>query len=136
MSTRRQIVSFGLIGLASNGMLYVLYLALTALGVGHKLGLTLVFAAGVLCTYALNRRWTFRHDGGIGRSAGRYVGAYLIGYLANLAALALFVDVLKLPHRLVVLSLIVATAGLMFVLQKFWVFSGADSMPRALADRG
>lgn len=136
MSTPRQIVSFGVIGIVSNGVLYVLYLALTSLGVGHKIGLTLVFATGVLCTYALNRRWTFRHNERIGSSAGRYIGAYFVGYLANVGSLILLVDVLKLPHRAVVLGLIVATAGLMFVLQKFWVFPHHTGVPRTIADRG
>jgi putative flippase GtrA len=136
MGTPRQLFSFGAIGIASNGALYLLYLALTSVGIGHKTAMTLVFAAGVLLTYALNRRWTFRHDGAVSGSARRYVGAYLLGYLANVAVLALLVDVMNFPHRAVMLILIFATAGLMFVLQKFWVFPAKPTDGYTATDRG
>ena len=123
LATRRQLFSFGIVGLVSNAVTYGIYLALTFVGVGHKTAMTLVFAVSVLLTYALNRRWTFRHRGQMSRSAVRYVGIYALAYVANLALLALLVDGAKLPHRFVMLSLIVATACVMFLLQRRWVFS-------------
>jgi putative flippase GtrA len=123
MSTLRQVVSFGAIGLASNAALYVVYLVATGLGLGSKTAMTAVFALGVLCTYGFNRRLTFRHEGPAARSALRYVGLYFLAYVANIAALALLVDRGGLPHRAVMLFLIVATAALVFALQKFWAFA-------------
>jgi putative flippase GtrA len=123
MATRRQLISFGIVGLASNALTYALYLALTSVGVGHKTAMTFVFATSVASTYALNRRLTFDHGGPLLHSAQRYVGIYALAYVGNLAALALLVDAAHLPHRVVMLALIVATACVMFVLQKFWVFS-------------
>jgi putative flippase GtrA len=122
MRTLRELASFGAIGIAGNATLYALYLALTAFGIGPKMAMSAAFLLGVLCTYGLNRRWTFRHDGAMGHSATRYALAYLFAYAMNIAALALLVDVARLPHRVVMLALIFATASLMFALQKFWVF--------------
>jgi putative flippase GtrA len=122
MRTLQQLVTFGAIGIASNAALYALYLVLTGLDVGPKAAMTSVFILGVACTYSLNRRWTFRHDGAVSRSAVRYAGVYGVAYAMNVAALALLVDIAKLPHQAVMLGLIVATAGLIFILQKFWVF--------------
>jgi putative flippase GtrA len=124
---RRQLVSFGVVGLVSNGLAYALYLTLTSVGVGHKTAMTLVFGASVASTYALNRRWTFDYGAPLARSSQRYVGVYALAYIANLAALALLVDAANLPHRAVMLALTVATACVMFVLQKFWVFSPMSS---------
>jgi putative flippase GtrA len=121
MRTLRQLVTFAVIGAVSNAALYGIYLVLSNFGVGPKAAMTAVFVLGVLCTYALNRRWTFRHDD-TGRSAVRYAGTYLFAYAMNVAALALLVDVASLPHRTVMLGLIVATAVFIFVLQKLWVF--------------
>ena len=135
MSTRRQLVSFGAVGIASNAALYALYLVVTAFGVGPKTAMTAVFLIGVLSTYALNRRWTFRHHGAVSASATRYAGAYLLAYVANAAALALLVDVAGLPHEAVMLGLIVATAALSFVLQKFWIFPGKAAAPPATFSR-
>lgn len=123
VTMQRELLSFGIVGLVSNAITYGIYLALTAVEVGHKTAMTLVFAASVLSTYALNRRWTFRHRGSMVRSATRYVGIYAAAYLVNLLLLTLLVDVLGLPHRIVMLSLIVATAVCMFLSQKRWVFS-------------
>ncbi|HVS22899.1 MAG TPA: GtrA family protein [Gammaproteobacteria bacterium] len=131
MDTLRQLGSFGAIGIASNGALYVLYLALTAFGTGPKTAMTAVFALGVLATFALNRRWTFRHDGSVAGPAARYAGVYLLAYAANITALGLLVDVAGLPHQAVMLVLIVATAALVFVLQKFWVFSVKPTAQRS-----
>jgi putative flippase GtrA len=122
-ANQRQLLSFAAIGLVSNAATYGIYLTLTALVVGHKTAMTLVFAASVLSTYALNRRWTFRHRGPVAQSATRYVGIYTFAYVGNLVLLALLVDVAQLPHRLVMLALIIVTACLMFLLQKRWVFS-------------
>lgn len=125
MGTLRQLISFGLIGIASNAALYLAYLVMTTLGVGPKTAMTAVFALGVLSTYAFNRRMTFRHEGAAAQSAARYAGVYLLAYLANVAALTLLVDVGGLPHQAVMLFLIVATAVLVFALQKFWVFAAS-----------
>lgn len=125
MKTARQLVSFCAIGIASNGLLYLFYLALTGSGLGHKTAMTLAFATGVLWTYLLNRRWTFRHSGGIQRSAWRYAGTYLLAYALNVCALVILVDMAGLSHETVVLTLVVTTAGLTFLLQKLWVFEDA-----------
>jgi putative flippase GtrA len=123
MTALRELLSFGTIGIVSNASLYVVYLGMTGLGVGAKTALTAVFALGVLGTYAFNRRCTFRHAGTVAPTAARYTGVYLLAYLANVAALALLVDGAGLPHQAVMLGLMVATAVLVFALQKFWVFA-------------
>jgi putative flippase GtrA len=127
LSSRRQLLTFIAIGIASNAALYLAYLALTAGGVGHKTAMTALFAAGVSCTYLLNRNWTFGHTGEMRQSTRRYFGVYLLAYLGNMAALFLLVDIAQLPHRLVMLALIGATAAATFLLQKFWVFSEPPS---------
>lgn len=125
MSTPRELTSFALIGVASNAVLYAMYLALTAGGLGHKTAMSVAFVAGVLWSYWFNRVWTFRHTGALTCSALRYAGTYAIAYAANVGALVVLVDIAHLAHETVMLALIVATAGLTFVLQKTWVFRSA-----------
>ena len=50
MQTRQQFVRYALVGLAANFVLYLAYLALTWLGMGHKTAMTLLYALGVLQT--------------------------------------------------------------------------------------
>ena len=95
MKISGQFVRYAIVGLISNGVLYLAYLVLTWLGLGHKFAMTLLYVVGVLQTFVFNRNWTFKHGGLVGAALTRYAVAYGFGYLLNFAALALFVDVLQ-----------------------------------------
>ena len=122
MSTAIEILRFGVVGLASNVLLYLLYLAVTAVGLEPKVAVTLIYLVGVLQTFILNKRWTFQHEGHARRTAARYWMAYTLSYAANLILLFIFVDIAGFDHR-VVQGVLIAVIGLaLFGLQKYWVF--------------
>ncbi len=121
-STYSQLLRYATVGLLSNGVLYLSYLALTAMGLEPKLAMTALYALGVAQTFIFNKRWSFRHAGMHGWTFIRYVVIYGIGYLINLLALFLLVDHLGYPHQIVQAALVVMIAIVLFVLQKFWVF--------------
>ena len=123
-----EFVRFATVGVASNAVLFLLYLLMTRLGVGHKLAATLAYALGVLQTFVFNRSWSFGHGGAAGPALVRYIVAYGLGYLLNMAALLLLVDRGGLPHEWVQGAVIIALAVLLFLLQKFWVFR--DTVPK------
>lgn len=123
----RQLLRYLATGVAANALLYAAYLALSAHGVGHKTAMTVTYCGSVLCTFIFNRRWTFEHNGEVPVALLRYLATYAIGYIVNLAALAILVDVAGLPHRWVMAALIVASAGLIFLAQKYWVFPAAPA---------
>lgn len=122
MSAPGELARFGVVGVVSNLLLYLLYLAATALGIGHKTAMTGLYCVGVLQTFAFNRVWTFRHRGHAGAPIARYWTVYGAGYLLNLALLYALVDVAGIAHQLVQAALIVLIAVLTFLLQKYWVF--------------
>jgi putative flippase GtrA len=124
----RQLLSYGLIGVLSNGLLYACYLGLTALGVSPSLAMTVCYVGGIALSYVLNGRLTFRHGARFDASLLRFILAYVAGYGFNLAGLRLGVEVMGWPHQGVQFVLILLTAALLFVLQKFWVFP-SSSMP-------
>jgi len=117
-----EFLRFALVGIASNAALFLLYLVMTQLGMGHKLAATLAYGLGVLQTFVFNRSWSFRHRGAAGPALGRYVVVYAAGYVLNMAALVLLVDRAQLPHEWVQGIVIIVLAVLLFVLQKAWVF--------------
>ena len=121
-SSLSQAVRFGIVGLASNLILYILYLALTSIGVGHKGAMTLLFALGVLQTFAFNKSLTFGHQGLVRASLLKYVLIYSFAYFLNLTALLVLVDNLGYPHQIVQGVMILSLALMLFLLQKFWVF--------------
>lgn len=117
-----QFARFAMVGLVSNAALFLLYLLMTHVGLGHKLAATLAYALGVLQTFVFNRSWSFKHGGAAGPALGRYIAAYGLGYAFNMAALLLFVDRAGFPHEWVQGTVIIVLAALLFLLQKFWVF--------------
>ena len=121
-TTLGQIVRYGIVGISSNMVGYLLYLVITAAGMEHKLAMTLMYAVGVVQTFIFNKRWSFDHDGSHGHTFVRYVISYGVGYIANLTALYLCVDRLGWPHQAVQGVMVFVVAVLLFMLQKFWVF--------------
>lgn len=120
---RRQFVRFATVGVISNALLYMAYLLLTLfLGLEHKLAMTLVYVAGVILSFVVNRSWSFGHSGVAHAAFVRYVVANVIGYLLNLALLMLAVDRLNLPHEGVQAVAIVLVAVCTFLLHRYWVF--------------
>ncbi len=123
MSIRRQGFRFALVGVASNAMLYLVYLGITGVGLGHKTAMTLAYVLGVLQTFLINKAWTFAHLGHNGLAFFRYLTAYGGCYLLQLFILYLFVDHLGLHHAIVQGVAICVVACLLFLLQKYWVFA-------------
>lgn len=127
MRLSRQLFSYGLIGVFTNGVIYGCYLGLTALDVAPWLAMTICYVSGVLLSYLLNGRLTFRQGAGFDATLLRFVLAYVAGYGFNFAGLRLGVEVLGLPHQGVQFVLILLTAALLFVFLKFWVFPSASA---------
>lgn len=127
MHIRTQFIRYVVVGLASNGVVYLVYLALTRLGMGPKLAMSLLYAVGVLQTFVLNRKWSFQYDGAARPALIRYAFLYVAGYVMQLLALILLVDQATLPHQWVMGGLVLTMAVLLFIGQKFWVFRLVDN---------
>lgn len=119
---RRQFFRYAIVGLASNLALYLAYLSLTYLGMGHKTAMTLLYALGTGLSFVFNRNWTFVHKGNITRAFFGYVTIYALGYITNFVALYVMVDTLEFDHQWVQGGMILVVAMLLFTLQKFVVF--------------
>ena len=117
-----QLTRYSFVGLATNVILYLLYLLLTELGMGYKTAMSLLYVSGVFTTFIFNRNWSFRDDGGISITLFRYLAVSLSGYVINFSVLFWFVDVRSLPHQWVQGVMIFSLAVYLFLLQKFWVF--------------
>ncbi len=128
----RQFLRYGLVGLISNAVLYLVYLALTAVGTEPKLAMTLLYALGVAQTFMFNKHWSFRHGGKHGPAFARYCMSYGLGYVINYLALFVLVDHLGYPHQIVQGVLVLSLAVMLFLLQKFWIFRSNTSLPTAI----
>lgn len=123
MKIHIQLARYAIVGLFFNTLGYLLYLAITALGMEPKLAMTLLYIIGTLQTFFFNRKWSFSHDGAAMPSLIRYLLAYASGYVINWFALYGLVDILGYPHQIIQGLIIFAIAAYLFFLQKFWVFA-------------
>ena len=121
--TLRQFFTYALIGALTNVLGYAIYLLLTYLWGAPKLTMTGLYFVGASIGFLANRRFTFRHDGGIGVAGVRYLLAQVAGYLLNLVLLLLFVDWFDFPHQIVQAIAIVVVAIFLFVVLRVFVFA-------------
>jgi len=122
MNTRAQFIRFAIVGLVSNFLLFLLYLAAVAAGAGPKSAMSVLYALGVAWTFTFNRNWSFGHEGMASPAFMRYIVIYVAGYAVNWLVLLLFVDQWHWPHQWVQACMIVILAAALFFGQKFWVF--------------
>ena len=117
-----QLIRYGVVGLSTNAVGYILYLSLTYWGMGSKLAMSMLYCVSIAIGFVGNRRWTFSDDGGAMSAGGRYLVVYGLGYLINLCILRLFVDWLGYYHAYVQGCSILVVAVFIFVSFKFFVF--------------
>lgn len=91
------LIRFGMVGVLNTVTgLAVIYAAKAFVGAGDVEANLTGYGAGMLLSFAFNKRWTFAHLGGTLPAFFRFVAVVLIAYLLNLltviAALGLGVD--------------------------------------------
>lgn len=129
--TFRQLISFGLVGLLTNGLGYALYLVCVSVWGAPKATMTLLYLLGAVVGFFSNRRFTFHYKGSIGSASGRYIAIQAAGYLLNLAILIIFVDWCGFSHQLVQAVAIIFVAIFLFVMLRHFVFVTNIASPGA-----
>lgn len=122
MKISKEFVRYALVGVARNGLGYLLYFLFTTLGVSPILYITISYPVHLGLGYYFNKKWSFNHTGRISTSAMRYLIAYIACYVLNVAALKFFNGYLGYSHLIVQAVAILTIAFLLFLVQKYWVF--------------
>lgn len=117
-----QLARYGVVGVACNVAIYLVYLFISSLGVEPKAAMTCGYIMGVFIGFVGNRTWTFAHRGASAGSALRYALAHCLGYALNFAILVVFVDWLGLAHQWVQAVAVIVVAMLLFISFKYFVF--------------
>lgn len=119
----RQLIRYGIVGVAQNAVGYGIYLFFTWLGVDPKLVVGVSYPIAMLVSFLGNKKYTFAHKGGTVGAGGRFLAAHACSYGINLAMLYICVDRLGYPHQLVQLAAIFVCAAFLFLALKFYVFA-------------
>lgn len=78
-------VRYGLVGCSNTAVGFaVIWIALRCLGLGNVAANVAGYSVAFLWSFALNRKWTFYHQGAVGSALLRYLLATLLAYGLNL----------------------------------------------------
>jgi putative flippase GtrA len=129
VSLRKQLTSYGLIGIVNTLITAVTILGLTWLGVEPILANVAGFALGLLNSFILNKRLTFK--GAQNNSALPFLVSFGIAYSLNLAALIVSAPLTTVHVLLPQVAAMFTYNVVFFLLMKLWVFHGG-AKPRTL----
>lgn len=121
-SPLREVLKFGLVGLTSNLLGYVVFLLITHAGIPPRTSMTMLYVASASIAFFGNRKWTFANSGGILGPGVRYILCHLAGYTINYLMLFFLADRMGYPYQLIQASAIIVVAGFLFLAFKYFVF--------------
>lgn len=118
-----QMLRFVLVGVVNTGLGYaVIFACMYLLNWGPVASNMAGYAVGLVASYLLNRTFTFRSAARPVQEILRFVGIFLLAYLANLATLVVLVRYIGLHEGAAQIVAGVVYFCLSFVLNKFYVF--------------
>jgi|TARA_R100000935_G_scaffold57753_1_gene92487 putative flippase GtrA len=85
----QRLFRYGIVGLATNVSLYLVFLLFLRLGLLPTMAAGLCYGLGVAMSYLLNRRWTFSSTASHRRDLPKFFLAYGIGLISTLLTITL-----------------------------------------------
>jgi putative flippase GtrA len=125
-------VRYLLVGLSNTAIGFgVIWLTLTGFGFGNIAANVTGYAVAFVWSFALNRTWTFRHQGAMGKGFVRYASVCAMAYMANLLIVAWLGARLGKPSLLVQLCGVVVYTVLAYLGSRRFAF---PTEPRSAAN--
>jgi putative flippase GtrA len=128
--TLSQLIRYGITGVASNLMGYLVYLLLTYFWLSPKTTVSILYPISATLAYFSHMKYSFSYQGKQSGVLLRYVLVYLTGYFLNIMLLWALHDQLQIPHQIVQIIAIPIIAIFLFVTLKYFVFF--SSLDRAV----
>lgn len=126
-TTSAAFVRYAVVGLAQNGLLYLVTLGLIALGLQGWGALAITFPLGVLLSFLFNRAWSFAGRRRMRRQFARHVIVYVVAYPATLG-ISWLLERVTYPWLATGLTIgIIAVA--IFVAANLWVYPSEKLLP-------
>jgi len=93
------------------------------------------YSIGLLTSFGLNRVWTFRDRGRISPALLRFLGAFLLAYMANLATVFALRDLAHVNSYLAQAAGVIPYTALFFLASRAFVFLDRQPAPCAPGSR-
>lgn len=133
LGIRLQFSRFVAVGILNTGIgLAVIFAAKALLGWNDLAANAFGYAVGLCASFVLNRAWTFRDRGRVGPALLRFLIAFGLAYLVNLATVFGLRDVVGIDSYVAQAAGVVPYTVLFFVASRAFVFlEGRDQRARA-----
>jgi putative flippase GtrA len=129
-ATQTNLIRYLLVGASVNGVGYLAYLLLTAVGLTPRLTVTVLLPVSLWAAFRLHGRVTFSASERQSTAGIRFLAVSLVGYALNLAILTALVDGAEVPHQVAQLVSVALIALVMFRLMRRFVFPEPIGAPR------
>jgi len=121
-----QYIRFNIVAVIYTAITYLLFSALIYFGVRYQIALVFDYSTGVILSFFLNKRFTFKvKEKANIKMLSKMIAVYLIHFTLNLLALNLVVSIFsekKIFLYVGQLGIIVLLSAISFVFQKIFVF--------------
>lgn len=119
----KELFKFATVGVINTIVDYAVFTLVSLISPNIYLAQTMGYAFGVLCSYTLNSRWTFKSNGKfLGRELIKFLVVNLFSYLCSVGALWVLVDNLSVNKYIAKIMLIGVTFIVNYTLNRLWVF--------------
>jgi putative flippase GtrA len=122
-----ELIRYGIVGLASNGLAYGVYLLVTFLGVAPEATAAGIYLVGASSSYLANYKWTFASRSPHASTLPKVVAAHILGFSIQLLLISCLYRKLGLRHQLAQLVTIGCVAAILFLLFKYYVYPRRNS---------
>ena len=125
---------FGIVGLLNTVLgLAIIFAAKAFLGLGDLAANLLGYGLGLVCSFVLNRSWTFRHEGRAFAAFWRFGIAFAVAYVLNLLTVFGLRDAMSVNSYLAQAGGVIPYTISFYLLSAYYVFP-ARQAPAAASD--
>ena len=118
-----QLAKFLVVGVLNTAIgLGVIFAAKALLGWGDLVANAAGYAVGLIASFALNRTWTFRDRGRISPALLRFLAAFALAYLVNLATVFALRDLAAVDSYVAQAVGVVPYTAVFFIASRVFVF--------------
>ena len=122
----KQMIKFGIVGVANTIIGYGTYLILIAFGINVQLAMAGNWVIGSIFSFFLNKYWTFGQKNNDFESVIRFIIVCTLAMLLNIALVTVAVNFLGMEKRIGGLVSMLLVIAVNFLGQKFFAFRGQN----------
>lgn len=117
-----QLFRYWVVGMASNGLAYVIYLLITGLGVAPEATAAGLYLVGASSSYLGNYKWTFASKASHACALSKFAATHILGFSVQLVLISYLYRRAGLSHQLAQLVTVGCVAILLFLCFKYYVY--------------